>query len=82
MTGSLAYALEFNVSRNIFLLFEDSHKGFTENVVSWLTILVADQRTEETCFPAVCMRIISSIYIMNGALFYKISPVGLLCLLL
>lgn len=77
MTGSPAEALEFNVPRNIFLSFEDSHKDFSENVVAWVTVFVTDAENRRGMFSSpACMRIISSIYITNSRLFHEISPVG------
>lgn len=34
--GSFEETLELNVPRNISLFFEDSHKDFSENVVTWI----------------------------------------------
>lgn len=50
MTGSLAEALGFNVLRNVFLFFEDSRKGVSESVVSWVTIFVTDPENRRDMF--------------------------------
>lgn len=50
MIGSLAETLEFNVSRNISLFFEGSHKDFSEDVVTWITIFVTDPENRRDMF--------------------------------